>query len=764
MNEYTFLNLSSFEFENLSRDILQEKLGFYFESFTSGQDGGVDLRASSCYDNNIIVQAKRYTRFSNLKSTLKKEIENVKKLAPNRYILTTSIGLTPLNKKYIKNLFFPYIKSTEDILGKDDLNNLLGIHPKIEEKYYKLWLSSTNILRRLVNSTVYNQSKFELDEIKEVLRIYVQNDSHKEALKILKDNNYVIISGIPGIGKTTLSRMLVYRLLAQEFDDFVYISESINDAYSYYQDGKKQVFFFDDFLGRNFLETGLAVNEDSKLIKFIERIKKSKNKILILATREYILKQARNTFELLDDSSLELAKCTLDLSKYTRKIKAMILYNHLFFANVPLAFLKNLIETKTYLTLIEHKSYNPRIIETFVKSHFWKNSDPKEFSKTLVSFFNNPTSVWEHAFENTISKGSQVVMLVLSTLGTPVLLEDLKITVNSFITANNTKYKLAIDSIEFRRIIKELENTFIITRMDSFNKIAIEFQNPSIQDFLINYIEGKNILILDLIRSFSFVSQFFRIFTFEKKKSVYKRRITLDKIILKAYIDKIIIDFDLFKTSIIYRLNYTNSDRFEWYKNPNFRLLFLNQILVELESVSNQILEDFVTKKFEETLKPELTNYSVRWAYISLLSKTKSTTIENNAKKLVKEFAEQIDSIDILKDFSRLNTIFANEFQEYVNTNDFSEKLYSIVEKEIENTVTSKYESLIEDLKEIEKEFEYLLNDEINDLSKKHSAYMDKKEAKMDMSDYADEAREHEEMLERENLYISDLFEGLTEE
>lgn len=764
MNEYNFLNLSSFEFENLSRDILQEKMGLYFESFTSGQDGGIDLRASLGEDENIIIQAKRYSGLNNLKTTLKKEVSKVRELNPERYILTTSIGLTPQNKEEIKNLFSPYIKSTEDIIGKDDLNNLLGLYPKIEEKYYKLWLSSTNILNRLVNRIVYNQSKFEFDEIKESLKVYVQNDSFNEAIGILKKNNYVIISGIPGIGKTTLSRMLVYRLLAEDFEDFVYVSDSVNDAYSYYEDGKKQVFFFDDFLGKNFLETGLAVNEDSKLLKFIERIKKSKNKIFILATREYILKQAKNSFELLDDPSLDLAKCTLDLSKYTRKIKALILYNHLFFADVPMAHLKNLIDTKTYLKLVEHKSYNPRIIETFVKSQFWEDTEPEDFSKKLLSFFENPTSVWEHAFENTIYKGSQIVLLVLSTLGTPVLLEDLKIAINAFITANNTKYNLTIDSIEYRRIIKELENTFIKTRMDSYGKIAVEFQNPSIQDFLIKYIDGKNALILDLIKSFSFESQFFRIFTFDTVKNGYNKRITLDETIIDTYIDKIIMDFNLFKSSGITMLNYENSDRFTWYKNSGFTLVFLNQILIEMQSVNNKRLEDFVTEKFENIAEPKLNIYYERRAYLNLLTKIKSEAITKKAKAVIVEFAKQINTIESLKDFSKLKDIFKDEYQDYINTEDFTDKVGETVESEIDNTETSRLEGLIDDLKEIEKEFDFLLDEEINNLSEKHSWYIAKKEAKTDMSEYADEAREHEEMIEQEDQYISDLFEGLADE
>lgn len=765
MNDYNFLNLSSFEFENFSRDILQEKLGIFFESFTSGQDGGVDLRATTNKDENIIVQAKRYTKFSDLETSLKSELNNLKILQPDRYIITTSVGLTPKNKEAILKLFHPYIKSTEDILGKTDLNNLIGLHPKVEERYYKLWLSSTNILNRLVHSTVYNQSRFELDEIKETLKIYVQNESFKEALDILQENNYVIISGIPGIGKTTLSRMLVYRLLAKEFDDFIYVSESINDAYSYYEDGKKQIFFFDDFLGRNFLETGLSMNEDSKLIKFIDRIKNSKNKIFILATREYILNQAKNSFESLNNPSLDLVKCTLDLSKYTKIIKAEILYNHLFFANVPKPHLKNLIENKGYLKLIEHKSYNPRIIETFVQNHFWYNCEPKDFSKTILSFFDNPTSVWLHAFENTISKGSQITLLILSTIGTPVLIEDLRIALNSFIIANIKKYPLTIDSIEFKKIIKELESTFVSTKMDSFKKIAVEFQNPSIQDFLINYIKDKNDLISDLINSFSFVSQFFRIFTFDKSVNEFNRRIPLNDELLNEYVDKIISDFSLFKSSSVLRLNY-EKNRFSWYKSESFIYSFLNQILIELDKSSNQKLYDFVIEEFVRNIEPQLNSYDERKSYIKLLNKIHTENITIECEEIIDKFAKQVNSIESLKDFSELQNLFSEEYEEYVTNPKFKYKVEELVDGEIDNTEVNQYENLIDELKEIEKEFGFHFDNKINNLSEKHAEFMYEIDRKMEREDrdYSYEAQEYEEEMEREEQFISNLFDGLTEE
>lgn len=77
MTEYNFLNLSPFEFEILTRDLLQKHLDAHIESFTSGPDGGIDLRCS--VNGTTIIQCKRYKGYSSLKTSLTKEFDSVKK-------------------------------------------------------------------------------------------------------------------------------------------------------------------------------------------------------------------------------------------------------------------------------------------------------------------------------------------------------------------------------------------------------------------------------------------------------------------------------------------------------------------------------------------------------------------------------------------------------------------------------------------------------------------------------------------------------------
>ena len=166
MPQYDFLNLSASEFENLSRDLLQKEFNVHIESFTEGKDGGIDLRFARFRGKNEIVQCKRYKDYASLISVLKKEAKELKGKKIDRYYVTTSVGLTPNNKQTIFKLFSGFIKSEADIFGKNDLNNLLGKYQTVESQYYKLWLSSTNILQKILHSKIYNQSEFEIEEIR----------------------------------------------------------------------------------------------------------------------------------------------------------------------------------------------------------------------------------------------------------------------------------------------------------------------------------------------------------------------------------------------------------------------------------------------------------------------------------------------------------------------------------------------------------------------------------------------------------------------
>lgn len=510
MQNYDFQILQPNEFECLTRDLLQKKEGIFIESFTPGKDGGIDLRFANVRGKNVIIQAKRYRDYASLRRVLAKEVVKVRAINPQRYILSTSVGLTPDNKSEIQTLLSPYIKSPRDILGKDDLNNLLGQYSDIEKQYYKLWLGSSAVLEDILNKRINNWSAIEMEKIRREVSTYVMNDSFDDALKILTENRYVIISGIPGIGKTTLARMLVNYLLSEGYEEFVML-ESIGDAAQKLQEGKKQVFFFDDFLGSTFFQND-EKGFDHKLVAFIEKVQHETDKVFILSTREYILAQAKQSYEVFSTKNIELAKCVLDLSDYTESIRARILYNHLAMAELPVSYIRALLARKSYLRIIKHSNFNPRIIETFLNSKLYLQVNPTQFIEKFIDFFNRPYAVWELAFRQ-LETIAQYALIVRMTMGDkPVLLKDWYLAVERFVKGTERELNLSIYEVLWRDTLKIIEGTFIITRYQD-GEYIVGYQNPSVYDFLSEWLRGLNDLQELVIRNSYFTEQLYKGFS-----------------------------------------------------------------------------------------------------------------------------------------------------------------------------------------------------------------------------------------------------------
>lgn len=513
MPEYDFQILQPNEFECLTRDLLQKREKIFIESFTPGRDSGIDLRfayASSSSKSTTIVQAKRYKDYDSLLRSLKQEVAKVHRLSPKRYILSTSVGLTPGNKDEIANLFTPFIISHSDILGREDLNNLLCQFHDIENQYYKLWIGSTNVMDRILHRRIENWSGFEREEIIRDVSTYVMNDSFNKAMSILLKNRFVIISGIPGIGKTTLARMLVYKLLGEDYEEAIRVY-TMDDAAEGLIEGKRQVFFFDDFLGANYFH----VSEDgfeSKVLRFIDAIRSKPDKLFILSTREYILKTAIRQYEHFALRNIELAKCTIDLEEYTEGVRAHILYNHLAEAEIPVEYIRQLLFGSQYLRLIKHKNFNPRIIEAFLNKQLYLHVSPTSFVQQFLDFFEHPNSVWDYAFCN-MTPLAQYALFVRMTMGNgPVYLDEWYSAVKFFMSRTSGELSLNLTEITWEETLKTLEGTFVLTSKSS-NALITGFQNPSVFDYLLDKVRSYEDVQGMLIKSALFADQIYNTFS-----------------------------------------------------------------------------------------------------------------------------------------------------------------------------------------------------------------------------------------------------------
>lgn len=502
--------LSPLDFELLSKDLIEAEIGIRLENFREGRDRGIDLRYAPARrprrgkrrseqqrenddSEELIVQCKRYGAFSALKSELKKdELPKIVKLNPRRYLLCTSVSLSPQQADEIKAELSPFIQSTDDIYGRDRLNSLLTKHPEVERRHIKLWAGSAGVLDSIVNSRTHVVSLEEVERTIAASKIYVRNDSFGEALEILKRHRVCIVSGQPGIGKTTLARMLLLYYLRAGFD-IVKIESDISEARQVGYHNNPRFYFYDDFLGQTALADKLNKNEDQQLLDFMTSIRESKDSVFVLTTREYVLNQAKLTYEKLARGNFDHRKCTIDLSKYSRRNRAEILYNHIHFSDLPRPLVQSLVAKRGYVQLVDHQNYNPRLIEYMTSRARVGGVSAADYPALFLWNLDNPTMIWDHAFHNQISQRSRDLLHILVTIPMDCLMANAEDAFLPFHRSMCVDYGMSNSPGDFRKALSELDGTFIALR-NYHGAIRIGFENPSIRDYMHNVLLNGDLL------------------------------------------------------------------------------------------------------------------------------------------------------------------------------------------------------------------------------------------------------------------------------
>lgn len=357
-----YAELSSYDFEHLVRDLLQADWGRTLETFPAGPDGGVDIRglrdaAGAASHRTVQCKHSPGKTWSAIKASLEREATNLKgRKDLGEYWLATSASLTAAAKSRICKLFCDQDLQPERVLAREDLDNLLNQYPRVEEQTYKLYMTSPAILQKLLNNAIHLGAQDLLSRLTERRRLYVQSKAFPAAVEALRTHHYCVLSGPPGVGKTTLGEMLMRRCLEEGYQP-VLVGEDIDEASQVWSDQRKQAFFYDDFLGTNSLLDKLAKNEDNRLIRFIQRVQESGTHLIVLMTREYILQQANLTYERL--VGLDSAKVVIDLRSYSDFQKAHILYNHIYFSDLSTEARLSLLRDRAYRRCVNHRNYNP---------------------------------------------------------------------------------------------------------------------------------------------------------------------------------------------------------------------------------------------------------------------------------------------------------------------------------------------------------------------------------------------------------------------
>jgi len=725
---YNFENLNDYEFELLCKDIMEKKLNEKLYSFPRGPDGGIDI-CDAKENPNIVIQVKHYYKssVSTLISALNKELAKVEELNLEKYYICTSYKLTRKNKDEIFQLFRKYMVDHSNIIDGIEINDFLEkeTNRDIVNKHYKLWLCASNVLNLLNNRNVFIDCEELIDEINRDLPLFVQTKAYFEAIEALKKNNMIILLGSPGVGKSTLSKMLLLYYVENGYivryttdNEISAIKKVLSSDHD-----KKELVFLDDFLGQHYLN--IKDSRPNELKRLISYIKRNPNKKIILNSRITILNEAEQKFlqfgELMKDN--KNSQYTINLDEMSLLEKAKILYNHLYFyfKNEGSEYFVHIKKDKNYYKIIKHKNYIPRIIEYVTKYLDQEQVIPDNYFDHIMDKLDNPEDIWKDEFRNRLEEHDRILMHTLYSLtDTKIDIEILEKVFNKRVCLNgNMDTTINI----FECVIKRLEKSLIKLIYDRDQKIYISVINPSVNDFLEKEIGSNPSEQLNIIKTATYIEQVSKVAQSQESKYFLVSEITSGKIIhlecfehtrFYHYI-KIIIEKSLYNSeikNIVYTacknlyiiaensFEYTellyqvmNKEFVEFY-DLNDIFLDCKKMLLLIDNVLNSEIGR-ISNKYIDTF--DFTNHKNNKKYHEALEVFHELII----KKIIQNVYELVEddlysmAFDILDNYDHYEEIIKNFEHTILSKKDELESsLLSKAERKVESLIDDKINSL----------------------------------------------------------------------
>lgn len=750
MANYSFFNVDAQEFEEICSEVLSILLKTNLRVFPAGKDRGIDIKKASG-EEDIIGQCKRTRTVS--PPTIKDELQKIRKIySCKKYYLFFACEITAKRRTEFYNLFSSYMEDESFILDAIDLNSLLekDEYQDVVKKHFKLWISSEKLFDLFLNKASRFDSSALVTSIQSQRKYYVDTSDYYRIVQKLFREHIVLITGAPGVGKSTLSEMAVLRFI-DEYPTAKLVYSSSNDIAQIkntLSENKnlKELVFLDDFLGDYYLD--LKANRLTEMAAFINGIKSYENKYLLINSRGVILAEAREKSPKFQKAISSIETCSIEIKSITQEQKARILYNHLIFSRLPTRWKKEIVEKKFYWDLIKHPNYNPRLIEYLCNADNFERSSHKSFCNFAMECLDKADKIWADAIRNNLAEVDRLFLMTLKSFS-----QD-SVSTAVFEPAFNhvLKSRPSIDkSVNyFKDCLKRLSGSFVIIIMNG-ETTSLALANPSIKESIESHLpNGEK----------DFVS--FEQFYYNRKSFLTSE--TFKKLCLSGRIYKLLLNSITFKDA--YLLLFANNTILD----DNLSEMFVQAIASPIRTYS--ILNLSASDVYKKLLKKVYIDfYCINSLDIIQISRivenifkmcTESEIVEVLAMfdpKMIKS-AISISSVDEVlinlflwdRDWSDIVRSFIDE-DGLFDEKGAKKKIYDVAIQDIHDS------SLLIDLSE---QYGFELNDmQVWD----ETQSMDfKQEIENYLTDYSDEKEMEWETKKQNSTNIDDLFMGLIEQ
>lgn len=492
--DYDFASLSPYDFEVFVRDLLSAQDRLVYSTYRVGADGGIDLKAAT--EKGWVVAQCKHTPSADKGSVLRAARKEAGKAAGMgftlaRYVFVTSAELTPGTERETQEALAG-VADTVEVYGRGWLNAVLALHPEVERRHFKLWISSTQAVRAMMQDGVFLRGESRIQRIERNYLRFVHHETCEVAKLALEEHGCVLLSGAPGAGKTTIAEYLLLLWWHRGFR-VVVDPRTVDQWWAWLGDDTPTVFFFDDAWGQTHHQDHGSRHHDTDMSEFIESVVERQSsgtasKVLIMTSRVQVLQETVRLSDTSRRAVERLAHCHVPVERIPYDVRSRMLFNHVHLSVTNPQTRQDLSIGSWWQAVAGHQNNSPRLIEIVVRRNGARSA--QELIDDLEEALENPHEIWGASFR-ALPLVDQQLLLTLSMMDSQLVQWQEVIRRLGGITSSESHVDAAVERL----------NGSWITKACDVGGQSLSLADPSQRDFLIRYLSMSPGAMSFIIRS-----------------------------------------------------------------------------------------------------------------------------------------------------------------------------------------------------------------------------------------------------------------------
>jgi energy-coupling factor transporter ATP-binding protein EcfA2 len=381
-------NLGWNSFQQLCLTIAREVLGQTVESFLDSNDGGRDGAFTGTWKptgqenqhGQFVIQCKFTSRLNHVicPSDLKDEANKAKRLVEkgycDSYILMTNAGLSGTKAEDIECLFRNAGVKYFNVFGASWIDQQIRENKNLRMLVPRVY--GLGDLSQILDERAYAQAHAILESLREDLAKVVVTDAYRKAITSLDKYGFVLLTGEPAVGKTTIASMLAMAAIDNWNASILKLDDPKNTIEHWNPSETTQFFWIDDAFGVSQYEIHLVHSWNHILPQMNSMLRKGAK--IVMTSRDYIYHRARKDLKESAFPLLQERQVVIDVHDLSTDEKRQILYNHLKLGGQPNSFRAQI---KPYLEMVAlHNRFIPETARRLSNPFFTKNLNLNKFN------------------------------------------------------------------------------------------------------------------------------------------------------------------------------------------------------------------------------------------------------------------------------------------------------------------------------------------------------------------------------------------------